>query len=88
MKWYWFVPVAKYTERWRQARKLLDRGLRPAAAAAYHPMQQVKARVLLSDLLTNPDEWEAHLEELVYSIFLQILLTRRPKCSACQASSS
>ena len=69
MKWYWFVPVAKYTERWRQARKLLDRGLRPAAAAAYHPMQQVKARVLLSDLLTNPDEWEAHLEELVVFLY-------------------
>jgi len=70
MEWHWFVPVAKHTELWRPARKLLDRGLRPAAAAAYHPMQQVKARVLLSDLLANPDEWEAHLEDLSGKLIL------------------
>jgi hypothetical protein len=69
MKWHWFVPVARYTELWRQGRKLLDRGLRQVAAAAYRPMQQVNARVLLSDLLANPDEWEAHLEELVIYLF-------------------
>ena len=62
MRWEWVVPFARYTEFWRQARRLLDRGLRPGAVAAYRPVQQAKARVLLAQLLANPDDWEAHLE--------------------------
>lgn len=62
MRWEWLVPFSRYTEFWRQARKLLDRGLRPGAVATYRPVQQAKARVLLTQLLNEPDEWEAHLE--------------------------
>jgi cytochrome P450 len=62
MRWEWVVPFARYTEFFRQARKILDRGLRPGAVAAYRPVQQTKARALLSQLLANPDDWEAHLE--------------------------
>ena len=65
MKWDWVVPVAGYTEFWRQTRKLLDRGLRPATASVYRPLQQTKARALLVHLLAKPDEWEAQLEEYV-----------------------
>jgi cytochrome P450 len=56
------VQIAKYGEPYRLARKLLDRGLRSGAVAQYRPMQQSKARILLSRLLENPDEWEAHFE--------------------------
>jgi len=69
MKWQWVVPLARCTELWRQSRKLLDRGLRPVATTVYHPTQQAKARVLLSNLLTHPDEWEGHLEESVVILF-------------------
>jgi cytochrome P450 len=62
MMWEWVVPFARYTEFWRQARKVLDRGLRPGAVAAYRPVQQAKARALLFQLLSNPDDWETHLE--------------------------
>jgi hypothetical protein len=62
MEWSWFLPTARYAEPWRQGRKLLDRGLRPGAAAAYRPMQEVKARVLLTRILGSPDDWEAHVE--------------------------
>jgi len=87
MKWHWFVPVARYTELWRRSRKLLDRGLRPAAAAVYHPLQQAKARVLLSDLLANPDGWEAYLEELVVILFPPLYFPKHlPNCPACLAS--
>jgi hypothetical protein len=48
------------------ARKILDRGLRPGAVAQYRTMQQSKARVLLTRLLENPREWEAHFELSVY----------------------
>jgi cytochrome P450 len=60
--WQRLLQTATYGESYRLARKLLDRGLRPGAAAQYRPMQQSKARILLSRLLENPDEWEAHFE--------------------------
>jgi cytochrome P450 len=69
MSWEWVMPFARYTGPWRQARKLLDRGLRPGAIAAYRPTQQMKARVLLADLLTSPNEWESHLEQFVALTF-------------------
>ncbi|KAH9957214.1 cytochrome P450 [Russula dissimulans] len=72
MEWKWVVPVARETELWRQSRKLLDRGLRPAVAAVYRPTQQSKVRVLLSNLLAYPDEWEAHLEDLSGELILAV----------------
>jgi hypothetical protein len=62
MEWHWQIPIARYGEAWRQGRKLLDRGLRPGAAATYRPMQQARVRVLLTRLLANPDQWRAHIE--------------------------
>ncbi|KAI9457535.1 cytochrome P450 [Russula earlei] len=61
MGWEWVVVIARYTEYWRQSRKLLERGLRPGAIAGYHPLLQTNARVLLTQLLENSNEWEAHL---------------------------
>jgi cytochrome P450 len=83
------VPLARYTESWRQARKVLDRSLRPSAIAAYRSAQQMKAHTLLSRMLENPDEWEAHLEQFVESLLTPLCLIKhlsnRP---ACQESSS
>ena len=62
MGWQWNVPSARYTESYRLARKLLDRGLRSGAVAPYRPMQQARARVLLTRLLSNPNNWETHIE--------------------------
>jgi hypothetical protein len=62
MGWGWFLVTTRYDEYWRRARKLLDRGLRPGAAASYYPMQLAKTRALLTRLLENPSEWEAHIE--------------------------
>jgi cytochrome P450 len=65
MKWEWIVTFSRYTESWRLARKLLDRSLRPAVIASYRPLLQTKAHVLLTQLLANPDELEAHLYQFV-----------------------
>ncbi|KAH9985152.1 cytochrome P450 [Russula vinacea] len=65
MKWEWIVGFSRNTESWRLARKLLDRSLRPAAIAAYRPLLQKKAHVLLTQVLANPDELEAHLNQFV-----------------------
>ena len=62
MDWHWQLPLARYGEAWRQGRKLLDRALRPGAAATYQHMQQAKVRVLLTRLLATPSEWKAHVE--------------------------
>ncbi|KAF8258555.1 cytochrome P450 [Lactarius quietus] len=62
LEWSWQLPLTRYGEAWRQGRKLLDRVLRPGAAATFRPMQQARARVLLSRLLANPKEWKAHVE--------------------------
>jgi cytochrome P450 len=61
MKWEWAVPFTRYTEYWRRARKLLDRGLRPGAIATYRPLLQTNTRILLTQLLETPDDWESHL---------------------------
>jgi cytochrome P450 len=56
------VGLARATYKyWRQARKLLDRGLRPAVIASYRPLQQRSVHVLLARLLANPNDLEAHL---------------------------
>jgi cytochrome P450 len=75
MEWHWQIPIARYGEAWRQGRKLLDRSLRPGAAATYRPMQQARVRVLLTRLLATPDEWRAHIElcEIV-SVFTMICI--------------
>ena len=65
MKWEWIIPLARNTEFWRQARRLLDRGLRPGAISVYRPLQLAKTRTLLVNLLAKPDKWETHLEQFV-----------------------
>ena len=62
MEWYWELLFTHYGEDWRQKRKLLDRSLRPGAAATYRPMQQARARVLLARFLATPNEWKDHVE--------------------------
>lgn len=62
MGWHQKIPIARYGVAWCQGRKFLDRSLRPGAAATYRPMQQARARVLLTRLLATPDQWRAHIE--------------------------
>ena len=70
MEWRWQLTFTEYGDGWRQARKLLDRGLRPGAAATYRPAQQERVRALLTRLLATPKEFQAHIElcETVLSV--------------------
>jgi hypothetical protein len=82
MKWEWVVQVARYGEFWRQARKLLDRGLRTGALAVYRPVLQTKAHVLLIHLLENPEAWKAHLEQFVVLLLMSLVfITHYPTSS-------
>jgi cytochrome P450 len=71
----WLLPTTRSGERWRRGRRILDRSLRPGAAALHRPMLQTRARVLLSRLLTNPHQWEAHIELSVDRDFPLSLIT-------------
>jgi cytochrome P450 len=62
MEWYWNISTARSGDRWRKGRRILDRGLRPGGAASYRLMIQARAHALLSQILANPDQWEAHTE--------------------------
>jgi cytochrome P450 len=61
----WILVFSRLSESYRQARKLLDRSLRPAALASYRPMIEMGAQNLLAQVLANPDELEAHLHQFV-----------------------
>ncbi|KAI9441764.1 cytochrome P450 [Lactarius indigo] len=72
MEYDWVLALARYTEQWRLGRKLLDRGLGAGAASAYRPLQQLKARLLLTRLLGSPQELEAHIELLQGELTLEM----------------
>jgi hypothetical protein len=75
MKFQWLMPFTRYGGFWRQARRLLDRGLRSGALAVYRPLLQTKTRVFLIHLLENPDEWESHIELFVVFLLLSLSIS-------------
>ena len=69
MEFQWNVGMSNYSESWRLSRKLLDRGFRPAAIATYRPLLETKVHALLTQMLANPDDFEAHFNQ--YVVFLR-----------------
>jgi cytochrome P450 len=65
MKLEWILVLSRFNESYRQARKLLDRSLRPATLASYRPMLETRTHNLLAQVSANPDELEAHLLQFV-----------------------
>ena len=55
------LPFASFWG-FRLARKIAERGFRPASLAQYRTIQERKARVLVTRMLENPREWVAHIE--------------------------
>ena len=69
MGWDWVLVFARSGDRWRQGRRVLDRGLRLAAMPTYRPMIQAKTLIFLSRLLENPKQWEDDIDLSVWSPF-------------------
>ena len=85
MRWEWNVSLGNCTGSWRLARRLLNRSLRPAGIAAYRPLLQTKAYTLLSQVLANPDDLEAHLNWFVELVcHISCFSKHRSNCPACQ----
>ncbi len=64
MKLDWILIFSRYDESFRLSRKLLDRS-RPASIAAYRSLLEMKGHNLLTQILANPDDLEAHLYRFV-----------------------
>ena len=62
MGWNWSLAASSSNNYWRAGRRMLDLGLRPVATASYRPMIQARTRVLFSQLLENPHQWEDHID--------------------------
>ncbi|KAI0264199.1 cytochrome P450 [Gloeopeniophorella convolvens] len=62
MGWGTFVPSARYTEAWRQGRRILERGMRPAALVDHRPTQQKQIADLLGRILLRPSEVASHMQ--------------------------
>jgi hypothetical protein len=63
------LPFASYGPGFRLARKIADRGFRPASLAKYRALQEKNARVLVARMLENPEGWVAHVELSVSVVF-------------------
>ena len=70
MDFDWPVFMARMGETWREGRKILDRSLGPGSAMSYRQMMQEKTREFLSQLLTTPKDFRAHIKLLVDFIIL------------------
>ena len=81
------MQAERSDDRWRQARRVLDRGLRPGATASYRPIIRARTHVLLSRLLENPHQWEDHIDLLVgFLIDSHYVPETSDKCSAFKGS--
>ncbi|KAI0058254.1 cytochrome P450 [Artomyces pyxidatus] len=68
----WAIPLARFTERWRRGRRILERGLRPSMTALYHPTQKAKVHLFLKHLLERPERFREHIEHLQGAILMAI----------------
>ncbi|KAH9053950.1 cytochrome P450 [Lactarius deliciosus] len=60
----WLLPISRMGKYWRESRKLLDRSLRPGAAALDRRLIEEKTCVFLGQLLATPKAYREHLSLL------------------------
>ncbi|KAI0064828.1 CyP450 monooxygenase [Artomyces pyxidatus] len=71
-EWY-IVFLAADTANWRLRRRMLDRGLRPSAAAQYWPMQKAKVHDFLKKLRSSPEDFRHHVDHLQGAIIMSLV---------------
>jgi len=65
MEMDWLLPNSRKGERWREARKVLDRSLRPGATISYRQMMQENTHSFLAQLLATPKDFREYIELFV-----------------------
>jgi hypothetical protein len=69
MEVQWALSLTRYGPSFRLARKIAERGFRPASLAQYRSLQERRTRVLVTRMLENSQEWVAHIELSGFSLF-------------------
>jgi len=68
----WLLPALNKGEVWNEARKLLDRSLRPAAPVSYRNMMEEKTRLFLGQLFLTPKDFRSHIELLQGKLIMSL----------------
>ena len=87
----WLLSNAKVRGRWREDRKLADRGLSPGAISLNRQCIEEQTRWFLRQLLANPVDFRGHIELSVVlsvgsSFFARMSRTdfkRKSSCLSC-----
>src|SRR6266702_506306 len=62
MELNWLLPNARDRERWREGRKLADRGFRSGAISLNRRLIEEKTNWFLGQLLATPADFRGHIE--------------------------
>ncbi|KAI9435590.1 cytochrome P450 [Lactarius indigo] len=68
----WMFSICKMGKYWREGRKLLDRNLRPGAAALDRNLVEEKTRAFLGQLLATPKAYREHLSFLQGKLVMRL----------------
>ncbi|KAH9042930.1 cytochrome P450 [Lactarius deliciosus] len=68
----WSFFLARMGKYWREGRKLLDRGLRPGAAALHRRLIEETTRVFLGQLLATPNAFCEHINLLQAKLVMRL----------------
>ncbi|KAH9058255.1 cytochrome P450 [Lactarius vividus] len=68
----WMLFLARKGKYWREGRKLLDRSLRPGAAALHRRLIEEKTRVFLGQLLATPNAFREHINLLQGKLVMRL----------------
>ncbi|KAL8279126.1 hypothetical protein RQP46_008382 [Phenoliferia psychrophenolica] len=71
------ILFAPYGDKWRRLRKLYHAALMGKSADTYRPIQEMEAKRLVNELVTNPEKWEKHIERFSASSTVAIAYGRR-----------
>ncbi|TBU46186.1 cytochrome P450 [Dichomitus squalens] len=66
-------------EPWRRWRKVLHTGFHSRRADTYNEIQSLESTVLLHQLLTEPKNWERHIQRFAASVATSVTYGRRVK---------
>jgi cytochrome P450 len=66
------LPAMNHGEQWRRMRRAAHEALTKVAVQRYHPIETKEATILVSALLTNPENREQHIQRTAASAILSI----------------
>ncbi|KAL0932101.1 cytochrome P450 [Colletotrichum truncatum] len=69
--------MAPYSSYWRRWRKLLHSGFMQRQSETYRPIQNLESKVLMHELLTDPENYRRHLERYAASVIITVTYGRR-----------